>query len=152
MKIKIIVSIAVVALSVVLVGFAMHSNENEKVGVSIDFDAYLPADQENKVKQILLKVELKNSSEDVLKFGLNTPEEHQERLNYYFKDFKRDLFLATNYDTLSCVDAHLERTFMDAPKRNFILNFFVDEGQEIQKLLIADQVYTGQILELDIRK
>lgn len=151
-KIKIIISIAVFAFSVVLVGFAMHSNEKEKEGVSIDFDAFMPSGQGSQMKQFLLKMELVNSKEDVLKFGLNTPEEHQERLSYYFKDFKRDIFLVTDEDTLTCIDAHIERTYMDAPKRNFILNFHLEKDQEIQKLLIADQVYSGQLLELNIRK
>jgi hypothetical protein len=129
-----------------------NSEDTNGTEISIDFDAYSPDQEGSEVFQVLLKMSLTNYSGDVLKYGLESPEQHQQRLNYYISEFSKDIFLVSESDTLQCIDSHFERTYMDAPKRNFILNFNASNSEKFNKLLIVDQVYSGRVLELDIRK
>lgn len=99
--------------------------------------------------QVLLKLQLLHTRSDILKYGIHTPEEHQERLQYYRAQFKEDVYLVSGADTLPCYDLHAERLYMDLPYMNFILTFNhpVSRGD---KLLVNDIVYTQQTVLLDI--
>ncbi len=99
--------------------------------------------------QVLLKLVLLHTHTDILKHGIRTPEEHQERLQYYRTQFKEDVYLVSGADTLPCYDLHAERLYMDLPYMNFILTFNhpVSRGD---KLLISDIVYTQQTVLIDI--
>jgi hypothetical protein len=98
--------------------------------------------------QVLLRISLENYDGDLLKYGINEPEKHQERLNYYITDFKNDIKLLSNGDTLSCLDSHFERLQMDSPYRNFILTF--NTKTKPQELLIEDRVFANQLIKLTI--
>lgn len=120
---------------------------------SIDYDAlYIAEEQPGNYIQIILRMSLKNHKGDIIKFGLSSPEEHQERLHYFFQEFKNDINLISNQDTIGCIDAHFERLHMDLPYRNFILTFKESGFNVNDYLLINDQTYSNQLLKLSIRK
>lgn len=99
--------------------------------------------------QVLLKLQLLHTNTDILKYGIHTPEEHQQRLYYYRSHFKEDVFLMSGADTIPCYDVHAERMYMDLPYINFILTF----GRRLSqgdKLLIHDIVFSHQTAILDI--
>ena len=56
--------------------------------------------------QVLLKFQLLDTRSDILKYDIHTPEEHQERLQYYRAQFKEDVYLVSGADTIPCYDAH----------------------------------------------
>lgn len=111
--------------------------------------ADLESSEDGAVGQVLLKLQLLNTRTDILKYGIHTPEEHQERLQYYRTQFKEDVNLVSGADTLPCYDLHTERMYMDLPYMNFILTFNhpISPGD---RLLISDIVYTRQTVLLDI--
>jgi len=99
--------------------------------------------------QVLLKIELLNTKEDILKHGINTPDEHQARLNYYRTKFKNDIYLISHKDTIACYDVHAERLFMDLPYMNFILTFNHHVADK-DLLQINDIVYSNKSVLVDI--
>lgn len=99
--------------------------------------------------QVLLKLQLLNTRADILKYGIHTPEQHQERLHYYRTQFKEDVFLVSGADTIPCYDLHAERLYMDLPYMNFVLTFERPLKQGDQ-LLIHDIVYTQETALLNI--
>jgi len=115
----------------------------------LDIRALAEFGQENEFSQVLLRMQLLNSHADLLKHGLSTPEEHQNRLSYYLFGFKDDVALISQGDTIPCYDLHFERTYMDLPYMNFILTFHhsVQEGDEI---LLYEGIYTQQTLVFSI--
>lgn len=119
----------------------------------IDYNAIYVVEEDLKdFSQILLKMSLKNVQVDIIKFGLSSPKQHQQRLNYYIQNFKQDIFLVSDTDTIPCTDSHFERLYMDLPYRNFILTFNTDILGEQDHLLIKDPVYTNQLIKLSIQK
>ena len=102
--------------------------------------------------QVLLKMSLKQYRGDILKFGLSSPAAHQERLNYFIRDFKESIALVSGSDTFPCVDSHLERLHMDLPYRNFILTFKRSSLTDQDYLLIKDTEYSHQQIKLSIDK
>lgn len=103
------------------------------------------AEADAEFNQVLLRMQMLHTNADILKRGLQTPEEHQHRLSYYLFGFKNDITLISGTDTIPCYDLHMERTYMDLPYMNFILTFnhAIKEGDEV---LVNDIVYTQQML------
>lgn len=99
--------------------------------------------------QVLLKLQLLNTRADILKYGIHTPEQHQERLYYYRTQFREDVFLVSGADTIPCYDLHAERLYMDLPYMNFVLTFErpLEQGDQ---LLIHDIVFTQETVLLNI--
>lgn len=120
---------------------------------AIDFDAvYVENDGQGEYVQVLLKMSLMNYPGDILKFGLSSPEQHQQRLQYYMQDFKNNIRLISGTDTILCLDSHFERLNMDLPYRNFILTFQQPSIEAADQLLISDLIFTQQIIQTSIRK
>lgn len=110
----------------------------------IDFRALTSLSGEvSDFNQVLIKIRLLNSNADILKFGISTPEEHQSRLNYYRVDFKYDVKLISNGDTIPCYDLHAERLYMDLPYMNFIATFHHSISTQ-DEIMIHDMVYTSK--------
>lgn len=135
-----------------LLGFAACKQETAQVvqPPALDMAALADFDSEHTgFGQVLLKLHLLNTRADILKYGIHTPEEHQERLYYYRTHFKDDVFLLSGADTIPCYDLRAERMYMDLPYMNFILTFErpMSDGD---KLLIQDIVYTQQTAILNI--
>lgn len=99
--------------------------------------------------QVLLKLQLLNTRADILKYGIHTPEQHQERLHYYRTQFSEDVFLVSGADTIPCYDLHAERLYMDLPYMNFVLTFERPLTQGDQ-LLIHEIVFTQETVLLNI--
>lgn len=118
----------------------------------IDYNAIHTADNEpGDYVQILLKMSVSNIQGDIIKFGLSTPEQHQERLNYFIRDFKQNISLVSNTDTISCTDSHMERLYMDLPYRNFVLTFKKNALNDQDQLLISDPIYSKKLIKLSIQ-
>ncbi len=119
----------------------------------IDFDGVAIENPETLGQlQIMLRMSLKNYDGDILKYGLNESQAHQERIQYYLSEFKKDLFLVTKADTISPLDVIFERPQMDLPYRNFILTFNHASLENQDRLRINDPVYSQKIIETTIRK
>lgn len=130
-----------------------QENHKELIHPSIDFDAIHSVGEESSdYTQVLLRMSLKGYQSDLLKFGLASTQQHQDRLHYYINDFKNEIRLVANNDTLNCIDAHFERLHMDLPYRNFILTFNQRTINVEDYLLINDVIYTNQQLSIRIRK
>lgn len=140
-------------LAVFLTSCTDYGYDHPKLMAEIDYDAvYINQDKTSDYTQILLRMSLKNYQGDILKFGLNTPEKHQERLHYFIQEFKNDISLVSNQDTINCIDAHFERLHMDLPYRNFILTFKQDNFESNNHIMINDFNYSNQILKLSIQE
>lgn len=110
----------------------------------VDFRAIASlSDDVSEFSSVLIKIRLLNSNTDILKFGISTPEEHQSRLNYYRVDFKYDVKLISQGDTIPCYDLHAERLYMDLPYMNFIATFHHPVSAE-DEIMIHDVVYTSK--------
>lgn len=82
--------------------------------------------------------------EDVLKFGVNTNEEFQKRVDYFSFRMQNDLKLVDGKDTLQCSLFHFERTFGIAPYCTFVLGF-EKGGKELKNKTL---IYNDEILGL----
>ena len=101
-------------------------------------------------QQLLLRLQLLHYGGDLLRFGLRTVSEHQERLRYYTQDFRQDVRLVSGGDTLACVDSHFERLYMDAPYRDFVLTFPGRAPVDPTYLILYDRQFTGELLQLKL--
>ncbi len=116
----------------------------------IDFKALSDFDSNNGgFNQIFLRIQLLNSGTDILKYGINTPAEHQSRLNYYRTEFKNDVFILSGKDTVPCYDLHAERLYMDIPYMNFILTFQHKISPE-DIVMINEFVFTNRSILIEI--
>lgn len=119
----------------------------------LDFTAiYAEEESAGEYSQVFLKIALKNYHGDILKFGLSSPAAHQERIQYFIRDWKQSIALVAGSDTIPCTDSHMERMHMDLPYRNFILTFKQSSIGDLDHLLIEDTVYSNQLIKLSIDK
>lgn len=128
----------------------VESPISEELVPVLDFVAVADIEEETSdLGEVLLRLQLLHTRTDILKYGINSPEEHQQRLSYYRTHFKEDIFLVSDTDTIPCHDVHAERLYMDLPYMNFILTFNrrLANGD---KLLINDVIYSQHTVILDI--
>ncbi len=152
---KIIAPITTVLLLVFATAFMRERKQTHPTNIepSINFEAHdlnkspLPGDS---IRQLVLRISLTNSRADLLKLGIQSPEQHQERLLYYISDFKEQLSLESEGSKLSCLDSHLERTHMDLPYRNFILTFTGPDVYTHKTLKVEDPILTNRTIEIQI--
>jgi len=71
----------------------------------------------------ILTIEDPHHNNELLKSGIQSQEEYQERIEYCSFYIQNDLFLIDGTDTLPCRMAHFERTYGISPKAKFTLFF-----------------------------
>ena len=74
-----------------------------------------------------LRIGLVNGTEEFLKYHLSDKEEYNRRVKYYAFDFKNDISLISNSDTLHPVLFHFERAYDLIPYATFSLAFSKDK-------------------------
>ncbi len=144
-EIKIFAFLQLIFIGSLILGCSGSNDQLKKdLDPEINFSALSDlSDSTTQFSQVILRIELLNTSADILKYGLHRPEEHQQRLSYYLFGFKNDVSLISRGDTIPCYDLLFERTYMDLPYMNFILTFNHDvkAGDEV---MIHDTEYTKQ--------
>ena len=104
-------------------------------------------------------IEDPDHSRELLKSGVESPEEYQERIEYCSFYIQNDLFLIDGTDTLPCRMSHFERTYGISPKAKFTLLFDSVKGSGKQKksstqdktLVYFDRMFANGIIKMRIK-
>lgn len=94
-----------------------------------------------------LQIGLKNQSEDLLKYRLQSEQEYNDRLYYFAYNFEKDLKLKVGEQELPCALFVFERSFDLKPSRSFVLAFEKDSTVNEDITLVIDSPYfnTGKV-------
>lgn len=94
--------------------------------------------------------------DELIKSGLTSRGEYDQRLMYYSFEMQKDIQLISGTDTIPCSMLHYERTFNISPKANFMIGFPVvtktNKPEEIvsKTLVYEDKVFKTGIVKLRI--
>lgn len=95
-----------------------------------------------------LKIEIKDGQGELLKYGLTSTEQYQERINYFSFGMQKDIQLVDGNDTLPCLLYHYERVYDVAPYGTFILGFAKGKNDNAGKtLLLFDKGFNKGIVK-----
>jgi hypothetical protein len=94
-----------------------------------------------------LTIEKENVQGELLKDGIRSPAEYEDRLKYYSFGFQNDIQMVSANDTLACSMCHFERSFDISPTTNFLIAFPKSaESNSDKTIIINDRVFgTGRI-------
>lgn len=89
------------------------------------------------------KITLKKGEGELLKFKLNSPEEYNERINYFAFNMQKDIQLVEGNDTLPCSLFHFERAYDVTPSSVFMLGFPLSKNnpEDDKTLIVYDKTF-----------
>lgn len=100
------------------------------------------AEEMSDLQYFTFKIGVANGTEDPLKFGVNTNEDFQKRVEYFSFSLQNEIKLIDDTDSLNCVMFHFERAYGIAPYCTFVLGFEKSKTDAANKIL----VYNDQLL------
>ncbi len=102
-----------------------------------------------------LKIAIEDGQGELLKHKLSSPQEYQNRVEYYAFKMQKDIDLVNGLDTIPCALFHFERTYDIAPYSNFILGFSAKDVKKMKKdfsLVFHDKVFGKGIIQFHYTK
>lgn len=101
------------------------------------------------------KIEVANFNQELLKYNLESPEQYEQRVNYFAFKMQNDFKLIEGKDTLDCELFHFERNYGIAPTAHFILAFpATHNGNKIfdKTLSFEDKTFGMGTININIDK
>jgi hypothetical protein len=99
------------------------------------------------------KIQLTKDEGELLKHKLSSPDEYQERLNYFSFNMQQDIKMIEGLDTVSCALFHFERAYDVAPYAIFLLGFPKGEKDFASKTFFyQDNVFHKGIIKFTFTK
>lgn len=101
------------------------------------------------------KIEVANFNQELLKYNLESPEQYEQRVNYFAFKIQNDFKLIEGKDTLDCELFHFERNYGVAPTAHFVLAFpAIQNGNKIfdKTLSYDDKTFGMGTININIDK
>jgi hypothetical protein len=95
-----------------------------------------------------LHYSLSDTSGDLLKKDITTPEEYYERVNYMSYGMQNDIRLVEGTDTLSCRLYNFVRSYGLSPAADIVLAFESSASHSGKTLLIDDNVFGAGMIKI----
>ena len=114
----------------------------------------------NKVKELEgmqyfdLKILLKKNEGELLKSGINSPEDYDKRVKYFAFGMQNDIQLVDGNDTLPCAMYHFERSYDATPVCTLLLGFKKDNSNAAKPktLLVYDRTFNKGLLKFTFKE
>ena len=96
-----------------------------------------------------LRIEIEKMNGELLKYGLSTEAEYEERVNYLAFTIKDDIKLIDGSDTLNCVLHHFERVYDIVPYATILLGFknYGNDLMHEKTLMYHDKLFGKGIIK-----
>ncbi|MGP8217331.1 MAG: hypothetical protein ACLQQ4_17315 [Bacteroidia bacterium] len=122
--------------------------EEERKNDIPDTTAKRRASELNGMQYMTLKIALKDGKEELLRYGISSASDYDDRVNYFSFGMQQDLQLVESGDTLPCLLFHYERIFGLAPYATFSLAFAKGKNVNADKTLILfDHVFNKGLVK-----
>jgi len=97
-----------------------------------------------------LTIKMKSGEGELLKQGLASVEQYDQRVKYFAFAMQNDIQLVEGNDTLPCSLFHFERAYDITPQATFLLGFPVNENtsKEDKTLIIYDKTFNSGLIKL----
>lgn len=95
-----------------------------------------------KMEYYTLELVISNFNDEILKYKTGSPEEYNQKVDYYSFRFQQDVFEVIEKDTLRCMSYHFERNYGISPKIRFNLAFAASVSEADRTVYINDR-YLG---------
>lgn len=95
------------------------------------------------------KISLTEGSGELLKHQITSPQQYDQRINYFAFGMQKDIQLVEGTDTLPCSLYHFERTYDIAPSSTCLLGFPVNtkKSSTEKTLLVYDRTFNKGLLK-----
>lgn len=97
-----------------------------------------------------LRITIKDSQGELLKYNLSGVAEYNERVNYFAFQMQKDISLIQNGDTIPCGLYHFERAFDTSPSSTILLGFKKIKGRkstEEKTIVFHDKIFDKGIIK-----
>jgi hypothetical protein len=97
-----------------------------------------------------LKIMITNGEGELLKYGISSPQDYNERVKYYAFQMQNDISMVENGDTIPCGLYHFERAYDVSPFSTFLLGFKKSKKEKVdgeKTIIFYDKVYDKGIIK-----
>ncbi len=101
-----------------------------------------------------LSISLNEGRRELLKYQLSSPQQYNERVNYFAFAMQKDIVLVQGDDTLPCVLYHFERAYDVTPSSTFLLGFSLNRHAhfEDKTLILYDKTFDKGTIKIAFDK